>query len=58
MGVLLVITSLFHHNWIYVKEVTFGEHLRMGAGCQGTNHEERIEIFYRTTLIPREGIAG
>lgn len=25
-----------YHNWVYVNEVTFRKHLRMGASCQGT----------------------
>lgn len=38
----------FHHDWVYLNEVTFGKHLRMGAGCRGTNQEESVETFNPT----------
>ena len=32
------VTNPFNHTWVYVNVVTLGKYLRMGVGCQETNH--------------------
>ena len=33
-----------NNNWLYVNEVTFGNQLRMGAGCQGNQPGKGVEL--------------
>ena len=51
MGVSLFIRNLFHHNWVYVNEVSSRKHLRMWADCQGSESWN----FQLHPLISRQG---
>ena len=39
----------FHHNWVYVNDMTSGKYLKMGTGCQGNEVE---------TFSPSPGFQG